>query len=991
MKTCFYKENIVNNYMRNGGRWSGAFLFCAAVAVFVCASAGTASAQTGSLGTIHGTVTDQSGAALPGVTATLTSPALQVGKATTVTEANGDYRFGDLPLGTYKVTFELSGFKTFVRDELRIPVGFVARIDVAMAVGGLEESVTVSGASPVVDLTTTTTSVNITHDTLESVPAGRGYQHLFAMTPGVTTAGAPDVGDSSMASRNDIQNYGVAATAKMEVEGMNISIGNSSGVYYTTFAFEEVQIKTSGNDAEVSTPGISMVSVLKSGSNQFHGSYSGAGQRPELQSSNMTDRLRAQNLTQTPPLRYYYDAAGDLGGRIIKDKLWFYVAASKQKRVGGILGFVSDPEGKPLTGHEPSASYENNLTSQALKLSYQATQKNRLIMVWSPMLKYQPQRDAERFRPLESTTDYRNPGGIYKGEIQSTMTTRIVADVSAGYGGNRSDYSAARSLSGRAVPGNPSKLDRESGLHTGSSEHNSKGYSDRWQADGGVSFFPEKLFGGHHELKVGSTAYWERNGTSQEHTPAGDYLLVYDKINGVSHTSTEIDIFSTVFPTQWATHYAGYVKDTWRITENLTANLGVRFEQQHAYLPKQSRTASLQFPTLFPAGTYAPLDVLTWRSTVPRFGLAWSLNPKTVIKTSAGRYNAGMDSGFASRYNPNAPSTAIFRWTDSDGNGDYTPGEVNLDLNGPDFLSITGASNNIQNPNLRQPMTTEATVGFERELMKNLGFRTLYVFKNFVDQFASTNVLRPRSAYNIPLPRQDPGPDGVLNTADDGKTVTIYDYDAAYRGAAFVSNQLQNASRTSYYQSMEFTVTKRAAGRWFGMGSFWMTKNHAWKTLLPDNPNNDYFPLDTSWQWAGNLSASYRLPWNVQFGAFLQSKVGFQGQRTNVFRAADPAGGPSLKQLSTVTANLEPFGTQKGPSINIVDLRSSKQFSLGGGQRFEIDFDLFNLLNSSAPTTITYVSGPTYGYYGVSGATVNAAEGGILPARVARFGMKYSF
>src|ERR1700730_14346463 len=405
----------MKSYVRNRERWQAAFLRAVAVAfvvIVVVMGPAPARAQSESSSTIHGTVTDASGAALPGVTVTLTSPVLQVGKETTATGPDGAYRLGDLPVGTYKIPFETSGFKTFVRDELRMPLGFVARVDVAMAIGGLEESVTVSGASPVVDQTTTTTSVNITLDTLQAVPTGRGYQHLFAMTPGVTTAGAPDVGDSSLATRNDIQNYGVTATARMDVEGMNISVGPSSGVYYSTFAFEEVQIKTSGNDAEVSTPGISMVSVLKSGSNQFHGSYSNAGQRPDLQSSNYTERLRAQNLPQPPPLRYYFDAAGDLGGRIVKDKLWFFVAASKQKRVGGILGFVSDPLGKPLTGNEPSAAYENNLTSEALKLSYQATQKNRLIMVWSPMLKYKPQRDAARFTPLQSTTDYRNPGGI---------------------------------------------------------------------------------------------------------------------------------------------------------------------------------------------------------------------------------------------------------------------------------------------------------------------------------------------------------------------------------------------------------------------------------------------------------------------------------------------------------------------------------------------------------------------------------------------------
>src|SRR5262245_16731082 len=147
------------------------------VMVFACLSvgialgSGSAWAQTGALGTIHGTVTDESGGALPGVNVTLTSTALQVGRVSKVTETDGTYRFGDLPVGTYKVTFELQGFKTFVRDEVRLPVAFVARIDASLAVGGIEETVTVSGQSPVVDQTTTTTSVNISTDTLEAVPS----------------------------------------------------------------------------------------------------------------------------------------------------------------------------------------------------------------------------------------------------------------------------------------------------------------------------------------------------------------------------------------------------------------------------------------------------------------------------------------------------------------------------------------------------------------------------------------------------------------------------------------------------------------------------------------------------------------------------------------------------------------------------------------------------------------------------------------------------
>jgi hypothetical protein len=336
-----------------------------------------------------------------------------------------------------------------------------------------------------------------------------------------------------------------------------------------------------------------------------------------------------------------------------------------------------------------------------------------------------------------------------------------------------------------------------------------------------------------------------------------------------------------------------------------------------------------------------------------------------------------------------ATTTSTYRWHDSNGDGLYEPGEVNLDPNGPDFLSIAGSSSSTLNKNLRQPMTTEATASFERELMPNLGFRALYVFKRVTDQYDTTNVLRPRSAYNVPLTRRDPGPDGILGTADDGKTVTIWDYDPAYRGAAFVDNQLRNTTRDDRYHSVEFTMTKRSSGRWTAIASFWAIKNHRWiptnstsspYSLIPDNPNGDYFPLDTTWKWAGNMSGSYRMPWGVQFGAFLQSKSGFQVQRTYIFRATDPDGGPSLKQLNTVTLRMEPYGAHTGPAINVLDLRTSKQLKMGGASRIEFDFDLFNLLNSSARTNMIFASGPTVLY---------ATD--VVPPRVARLGVRYMF
>src|SRR6185295_4709045 len=313
-------------------------------------------------------------------------------------------------------------------------------------------------------------------------------------------------------------------------------------------------------------------------------------------------------------------------------------------------------------------------------------------------------------------------------------------------------------------------------------------------------------------------------------------------------------------------------------------------------------------------------------------------------------------------YNLNSQRTAVFRWTDPDRNGNYTPGEVNLNLNNnPDFISISSAANRRFNSDLRQPMTSEITASFERELLANLGVRVGYVFRHRKDYysnaatipFASTggpNELRPREVYNIALNRRDPGPDGVVGTADDGGMVTIYDYDAAYRGAAFVRNVLVNSPNADKINTLEFALTKRLSNRWMAQGSFWVVKNNNWIEQTFETPNNDYFPKDETWDWASNLSASYLFPGSVRIAGFVTSKSGLKGARTNIFRAVDPSGGISLRQLTTVTLRLEPWGTQRAPAMTNVNLRGSKDFRMGGSRTFGVDVDVFNLLNRATPS-----------------------------------------
>jgi hypothetical protein len=966
-------------------RWSLRSVFSVVWAFGIVMSTSLAHAQSAASGTIHGTVRDETGAALPGVTATLSSPALQIAQIIQVTGADGNYRFVELPAGIYRVTYELTGFNTFVRDDLRLSVGFAARVDVTLPVGRVEESVTVSGQSPVVDVSSTSTTANFTQETLDTVPRGRDLWAVVAMTPGVALAGAPDVGGSRMGERSSMETFGVGAQPKLEVEGINITTGpdENSSVYFNYFGFDEIQFKTSGTDAEVGVPGLQMLAVLKSGGNQFHGQYQGSYEGPKLQSDNLNAALRAQGLSNTEPLKYHYDVAADLGGRIVRDKLWFYAGYNRQQRVSSPLGFVVDPgaDGRYLTGDEPLADYRNTLGGYNAKLSWQASQNHKFIGVYQKGTKLQPQNGAGRFRPLSATRDYVAPTWVKKGELQSTLGSRVLIDVVGGDGGAMFDYSAMRTPFYQ--PESPSRLDRETGLRTGGHEASDQRPRGKAQIDGGVSFFPERFFGGRHEMKTGATVYWFRHATGRLDHPHGNYVLVYDRVGGLSGQPVEVQVNnSPLYPKNRQTTYAWYLKDTWRVTDRLTANLGIRWERQKSWLPAQSIKASPGFPTLFPSGSFDPLDVLTWMRVLPRAGLAWALNSKTVVKTSFGLYNYLVGDDFAGNYNGNALVNATFRWTDPNKNGNYDPGEVNLNPNGPDFLSITGAANNILPRELKQPMTTEATASISRELRENLALRVVYVFRRLEDFFdiPGPNVLRPREVYNIPITRRDPGPDGVLRTADDGGSVTFYDYDPVYRGAAFVGNKVTNSPNIDRYQTVEVALTKRYSRRWNAEASFWVVKNHRWVTRTFDGPNTDFFPLDQTWEWASNASGSYRLPWGIQLAAFLQSKTGVLGQRTYIFRAVDPDGGPRLNQLSTVTLRLEPYGARKGPAINLVNLRASREVSLPDGRRFGIDVDLFNVLNSSAPTAMTFAQGPTFGY-----AT------SVLPGRIARFGLKFSF
>ena len=372
-----------------------AWIIWAAALVAMLAAPWALQAQTTDRSGIEGRVVDQGGGVLPGVTVSLTSPAMLGGARSTVSDAEGRYRFTALPAGTYEIAFELSGFTT-VKRSVRLDTGFVATINETLGVGNIEESLTVTAESPVVDVRTTSVSTNLGKEALEQLPTTRSMWQVMSMAPGLRVTGA-DIGGTAVGTQQGYSNYGTSTGGnKPSIDGVDTrEDAGGAGFYYDYGAFQEVQIKAMGNDAEMATPGTQFMGILKSGGDQFHGSGYFGWETPSLQSNNVTDELKARGVKEGNPLKSYYDGNVDLGGPVLKQRLWFYTSYRNQKIKTGVLGYFASP-GEP-------GDYQVTLTNYTGKMTGQLNPKHRFSGFIQAQTKDYPQRNADAYRFKEST------------------------------------------------------------------------------------------------------------------------------------------------------------------------------------------------------------------------------------------------------------------------------------------------------------------------------------------------------------------------------------------------------------------------------------------------------------------------------------------------------------------------------------------------------------------------------------------------------------
>jgi hypothetical protein len=954
-----------------------------AVALILVSFAGLVRAGQQAEASIIGRVTDESGAVMPGVTVTATSPALQVREMTDVTNERGEYRLTPLAIGTYSVDYTLTGFQTVRREGIRLTAGFVARVDVSLKIGALAETITVSGATPIVDVQSAASRTELTREALEATPVGAsGYQALLAQVPGVRTN--LDVGGNTTGQNPVFRVFGQNGDSWSTYEGVlttSPKSGTQGGNYFDYDSIQEATIQTSGTNAEAATHGVQVNILLKSGGNDFHGSGIFNGTSSGLVSNNIDSTLKAQGITSGQSVTKRLEGFGDLGGRLVPNKLWFYYAGRLRTETDGVLGNFLKPDGSPVDAGQ-------NIDFSTEKVSYQANAANRFVGFHQ--LNYQKYTNytASRFSPWESRTQAIFWVNTSKMEWQYAKGNRV-AFLQFGYWNWHVTYTG--------FSDQPSGTDQITSVITGdSSTAGISSFEDRKHTRGGFSWYKPNSFAGNHEIKAGFdffAAHADRKAIDRG--AAGNYQLIFR-----SGVPFEVNAFNNPVIPFDIVHYLGtYVQDTWNVTRQLTLNLGLRYAHDSGFIPPQCRAAALApFGGVYPAQCFSELDFKVWNPIVPRLHAAYDVtgDGKTLIKGGWGRYAHERYVDELQMANQNVPLYTYFRWHAPGGSTVFVPGQVDLSLSGADFVSqVTQAgpalAGAVSNPNEKEPFTDDFSVSFERELVSNFAVRVTGVYSRTQNSYRVQNNLRPYNVYNIPVTTPDPGPDGKLGTADDpGTNVTYYEYSKAFSPVSFQQPMLINDPNANQsYKTLEVAANKRLTNRWQVMASYSATKVHIpfvqntagvgdfispglTVFLATYDPNAEILTANNTWEWSSTASGSYRFPWNVLVSAHYENRSGIPYART-----VSASGGATIP---SITVRVNPIGTYRTPSINLTDFRLEKSIALGLARSVALRLNFYNFLNSNTLTSLTQQSGPNF-----------QLPSAILPARVVEFGIAYRY
>jgi hypothetical protein len=927
--------------------------------VVLLLSVTTAAAQT--TGSINGAVVDNTGAVLPGVTVTASSPVL-MGVQTAITNEGGNYRFPALPPGTYTLQYELAGFSQVRREGIVVPLGFTATVNVQLQLATLQETVTVTGESPVVDVTSTTSTFNVSQEMLQTLPNARDIWSVMGQSPGIRVSSI-DVGGSRAGTQTGFEAFGFSGQVRVQVDGVNTTEGTgAAGFYYDYGSFDEIQLGGDGMDAQSATPGVQLNAVIKSGGNQFRGTLYTDYENEDFQGNNVDSRLTALGVGRGTRTLKYYDINGDAGGPIARDKLWYYGSIRRQNNTVSVTGFpVEDPGNFGQLTSLQNATY---------KLTYQMSPNNRFSHYVQYGRKLMPERGgtATRYR----WTIYNQDSGSWAGNLEwnGIISPQFIVRAAAssfGYNWPNLPYGVNGELNDNL---NNRWTDNGSGTtYTFGSESADRNDRRRWQYDVQATYFKDNWLGGNHSIKFG----WVSERESQYFKDEGyvdEISQAFRSTGGLSNFTTpyRVTLYNTPYASTDANwHHGAYVNDSIQV-KRVTLSLGIRWDSYESFYPDQEILPA-RFRDFFYAGVplqtsvgpysmartpyaetfFAPAEdgIRSYPALIaPRFGVSWDIrgDGKTVVKANWGRFhhNTGNASGTV---NPVGDADATFDWLDCRNaagapivcpNGEFGDKRFTLNELGQNRSAngVGGTSSTIS-PDLKDPYTDAASLWFERDLGNNMGLRAGYTFRTDGNNSQSVQLARVYELYTLAVTRQDPGVDGIQGNADDGPDFIWYDIPGQAPASLTDLRTVEGIIATD--KAIDVTFTKRMANRFSLVTSYYFNWDH--DTGRPQTPNAERFNSLTVTNWNFKVFGTYQAPLGFTTTGSVRHQSG-----TNISRDITVSGG-GLNITGTYEA--EPNTAYRTDNVTVLDAKIERRFRFGS-HSISAFFDAFNILNTNA-------------------------------------------
>jgi Carboxypeptidase regulatory-like domain len=942
-------------------------------------------------GRINGTVTDNTGAILPGVTVTASSPAL-IQPQVQVTGADGTYRIIALPPGVYDLNFELAGFQTVKRENIRVVINQTLAVDQQLNVATLQETVTVTGESPVVDTTTTTMGTNFTKELLTEIPNARDVWAAMSQAPGIQMMGY-DVGGSHAGTQTGFVTYGLDVQNQTKIEGVDTTEGNTANAGYFDFgSFEEFQVGGAGSDAGNFAAGASLSISVKSGGDRFSGNWYSDWLGANTISNNLPDNLRVANskdengffvrtpLTVGNPVDHQYDVNFNVGGPLWKKRAWWFYSYRLDDQYKVVLGF-------------PELARSKLTNDYTFKGTFQLNRNNQIIGFYNKRNKLQDKRDFGPTTPLSAARYQASKNYPGKIEWTSVLNSSMFLDVLYGEWGNFFPLRPTIEQGIYSGPWGPGRQDLANNQRFDGGANNAYQDQKRYKPQFYVALSYFKTgWKGNHDFKFGFDKKQDKRNFFQDQP----FDIFYRDQGGLVN---QVDIYNTpVSPINTVDYTAGWFSDTWRYNDRLTINYGGRLEYYKDGWPEQNVTpngvpvlASWNDPTyraFIAPKTVAATTVAESTTFAPRAGFAYDLldDNRTVLKVFYGQFRFNSADTLADQQNPVAKAQLRYRFNDLNGNRLLDgPQELNglvQTVGGGGFVTV--------DPNLTRPTSNEISTSVEHEIRQGLSGRVSYVYKNIRNQWNEVDAARI-GLYTVPFNFNDVGNDGLAGTSDD-KALTLLDLPTGSPSNRVYTNP--DGLGSSDFNTVEVALNRRFAGKWMLLTSFgytWFNQLHQMtsatgNTAVAGNSratgdNFTYRPsqlmfgdngYENSSNWNYKIIGRYVMPYEIGFSGSWKVQNGNEwGRVTSVTFPGDGA----------QNIRMEPVNSNRAPTVGIMDIRVDKSIKFGKFGKVTGQIDVFNLMNSGTVTV----------FRTTTSSTQFKEVLGILDPRVVRFGVRFDF